>query len=410
MNAISKTNHIYDYLEQTEFDENRYNVLKMKISRYKLAKWLIEDYSINGIFNIKEKRQSRYKGKINWSRTINSTLPIMAGEDSIYVNPIRKYANYNDQLLLSDIHRTAVVEAYDFLKSIGYKNNISLPEINSAMLGKLDRYASVVAKYQNIVFSDRDIKVLRSLTAWCTFQSKYYEKPIGTVSFELVWEDLLRNAFGNLPKGLSFGAPEYRLGVDDHGNEMKQVINNDSIPDIINIFEDKDDGRAKFLLLDAKYYVGKIPSRDNNKKREPLKQGYQWIEGVPGYKDIAKQFDYFATLCDEYGLSDGVNVFVMPWYEFEGIECYPANKNDVDQPKWVRYLGYAYKGDIDTSADSIVKKMKELGFDNMERKSSGKKVLVIQIDPEWLFSKNSESLELANENASKLWKYLLQYK
>lgn len=403
--VILRTNYAYDFLHSAEYVENESHTTSEKIACNKLATWLVADYSSNGVFCIKENRTSPHKGKINWTRTISKKIPLMDGDDIVYANPIRKYIDHNDEMLLSKIHRTAVVEAIEYLRKCGETVRVNEPDAEIDMKSKLVKYSGIVKKYQRIVFAEREIKLFRALEAWCNKYSKYYEKPIGTVSFELVWEDALREVFGNIPKGFSFGAPEYRLGVDENGAEKKQMVDNDSIPDIINIFKEDDNG--KFLLLDAKYYTGMIGSKTNSKFT--LKEGYQWIIGFPGYKDIAKQYDYYQTLVDEYGLSEGINAFIIPWYDVEGIDYMPKNSDGYEKPEWARYLGYAYKGDIDHEKDSVWQKMLEIGLDNKVKTSSEMRILVVQVEPSWLYSVVINNDIKADDNAMKLWNYLKQY-
>jgi hypothetical protein len=407
--VIDRTGHLYDYEYKPEFEIDKYEKQDKTISRYQLAKWLVEDYSTNGIFFIKEKKTTRQnKGRINWGKTIDRLTPFIDGDDVLYHNPYRKYISKNDSVLLSEIHRCAVKEACDFLKE--ETGSVIEPECDAYMLGKLEQYASVIRKYQRIVFADREIRLLRSLEAWCSNQSRYYKKPIGTVSFNLVWEDCLRDVFGNISKNFSFGGAEYRIGVDENGKERSQALKSDSIPDVINIFETNN--QPSFLLLDAKYYLGKIEGNT--------------ISFVPGYKDIAKQIDYFNTMINRYNIAEknGINAFVMPWHDMWHDDNFKLPESEKEsapkRPEWMRYLGYAHKGSLNTS-DEIYKKLESFQKSGKESLQTGpknerndskktperaEKVLVIQIEPNWLYKEMLNKTTSKAELVKEAWDYL----
>ncbi len=63
----------------------------------------------------------------------------------------------------------------------------------------------------------------------------------------------------------SFGSPEYILGKKNRHYQ----VDNDSIPDVINIF--RDGNAIKFVLLDAKYYLGSL-EKDKRYSRSSLKK------------------------------------------------------------------------------------------------------------------------------------------
>ena len=115
----------------------------------------------------------------------------------------------------------------------------------------------------------------------------------------------------------TFDKPEYHL-IDDNENDRIYTLNSNGIPDIIYINETE----RKFILLDAKYYLGRIRNDE--------------IAEMPMYKDISKQMYYFDTLCS-YGLEAGgsINAFVFPKHRLcNEIEWIPDDKN------WYKYIGY----------------------------------------------------------------------
>lgn len=265
--AIEKTGQLYADL--AKFDPNQRHVRQAEVSQYELAKWLVGDYEKNGVFTIRERRQNRSgRGRTAWNRTILKTTPVIDNDEVAYLSPISIHVSRNDKVILSDIHRCAVKEAMDYL---GEEAALTVePLYREEFLGHLDQFTSVIRSFQRLVFTERDILLLRYLEAWCSHCSNFYNKPIGTVSFELVWEDVLRSVFGHkaLHDKIGFGSPVYNICGQKYG------LDGDSIPDVMNFW--KTDSGYRFLLIDGKYYLGET----NQHSHTAVK--------LPGYKDIAK--------------------------------------------------------------------------------------------------------------------------
>ena len=381
--VIEKTGHLFDYAEsEAEFDPFRQQVKGNRVSRYEMAKWLVADYEKNGAFTVRERKQTRAnRGRILWNRTIMKTTPIIDGDEVAYVSPINVYVARNDKVLLSDVHRCAVKEAMD---DLGEEAEMTVePLYREELLGHLDQFAAVIKSYQRSVFAERDIMLLRYLEAWCTYHSNYYNKPIGTVSFELVWEDVLRGVLGHkdLDGKVGFGAPKYHICNNDY------TLQGDSIPDVMNFW--KTEGGYRFVLIDGKYYRGKTKGNS--------------LYELPGYKDIAKQIDYYETLCKTYGLSAdcGQNMFILPRWD----ALHPSLKDEkfVDLNGLpVRYVGYTEKPDAEPQIASIVADV--CGAKSEETKKD--KVQLLQIEPEPLYRLFLGGAQSTERYADMLWEYV----
>ena len=91
---------------------------------------------------------------------------------------------------------------------------------------------------------------------------------------------------------------------------------------------------------------------------------------VPGYKDIAKQVDYYRTLKDEYGIPEGINAFVLPWYDMPGYEDISSDseyKEREHDSYTYRWIGYASKGSVEKD-DEICKIIQRLSSKNTDIK------------------------------------------
>lgn len=380
--VMEQTGHLYDYVSEADFNAFQYHKESKRINRAKLAAWLVNDYAKNGAFSIREKHMTREnRGSIRWNRTILKTTPLIQDAEVAYTAPIRSHITRNDKLLLSDIHRCAVKEALDDLGEEG-KNYVE-PVYRAELLGKLEQFVPVIQRYQRTAFAQRDIELLRFLEAWCAEQSRYYDCPIGTVSFELVWEDILRAVFAHprLSSKIGFGAPIYTILSRNYR------LNGDSIPDGMNFWRDAD-GNIRFLLLDGKYFLGRI-------------KGEQ-VMGLPGYKDIAKQIDYFETLQSVYLLEacNGINVFILPWWNMNAAMA--EVKGDVLCGMKIRHLGYARKPGPEPSICSV---LDSLGSKPKREESKLTEVVhLVQIDPDSLYRRFLTN-EDAGAVAAAIWEY-----
>jgi len=368
--------------ENAPFDPFVLNNKKSHMLRSDLAEWLVNDYRCNGIINLKTKQTSlRDRGRTNWGKTISKFLPITDGRNFIYPKQLHTYYDQSEELLLSKIHCCVIAEAASFLGNSGVES-INIPEHDVSLLKNLKQYVGFIQKTLNNLYEDRQIHTARAIMAWCSKYSEFYNKPIGTVSFELVWERCLRYVFDNVSedriKGdFTFDKPEYHLI-----NNKPYILNSNGIPDIIHININKTEG--KFMLLDAKYYLGSITGN--------------MIKEVPDYKDISKQIYYFNMLCS-YGLErqDSINAFVFPKHKIcDGIEWTSDDKN------WYKFIGYVK---YDDRKNNLNQK-----FGLTMQSEIEESVLLVQIDPEHLFKLAISSQNQNMECINTFWEYLKESK
>lgn len=345
--------------EISVFNAAKPNTRKSQMLRTELAQWIVKDYLRSGIINIKTKQTSlKQRGNTNWTKTVSRIIPVTDGESFIYPQRYNTYYNPDSELLVSKLHRAAVAEALRLLHSIGAHKEIAVPDHDAAILGRLSNYSGFLQKMLNRVYEDRQVHTLRAVLAWCTNYSRFYDQPVGTASFELVWERCLRMVFDNVSENRIKGDFSFENPVYHIDNKPYKLKNSRGIPDIINIERDN----KKFMLLDAKYYLGSIKDDE--------------ITDVPMYKDISKQLYYYDMLCS-YGLSEenGVNAFVMPVHSYNGEEV------RLDDGKWFRYVGY-----VDYSDDTNNALMEKFGLKRQTESGKYKStVLLAQVEPLYIF-------------------------
>lgn len=380
-------------LDEAEFNPVKINPDNSKMLRSTLAEWIVRDFLQNGIVTEKIKQTDfRNRGCTNWSKTVSRIVPTTDGESFIYPKRYHTYHQSNDEILIGQIHRCAVAEAITFLRSLGIID-IPLPEHNAAILGHLEQYSSFVQKVLNRAYDDKRIHTLRAIYAWCSKYSRFYNQPIGTNSFELVWERCLRCVFDNVSENriegdFTFDSPVYHIGEDNVNKNDYPLEKSKGIPDIIYIDEDEPTKKKHFMLLDAKYYLGEIV----NKK----------IKDVPMYNDVSKQLYYYDILCS-YGLKpeNGVNAFVMPVHKLEGIADY-----NYEHDNWFRFIGYV---DYDDKQSSVLCEKFKLNRINKEKNTYKSTVLLVQVEPNRLYEmalslSDNEKLAKKTELLSELQK------
>lgn len=347
------------------FNASKPNAKESQMLRTELAQWIVKDYLRNGIINIKTKQTSlKQRGNTNWTKTVSRIIPVTDGENFIYPQRYNTYYDSDNELLVSKLHRAAVAEALQLLHSIGARTDVAVPDHDAALLGRLSSYSGFIQKMLNRLYEDRQVRTLRSVLAWCTNYSRFYDKPIGTVSFELVWERCLRMVFDNVSENRIEGDFTFENPVYHIDNKQYKPEKSRGIPDIINIERsaDIDRDKKKFMLLDAKYYLGSIEG--------------DRIKGVPMYKDVSKQLYYYDMLCN-YGLNqeNGVNAFVMPVHSFYDEEV------KLEADKWFRYIGYV---DYSDSTNNLLMEKFNLRRQTENNKYKGI-VMLTQVDPKYLF-------------------------
>lgn len=124
--------------------------------------------------------------------------------------------------------------------------------------------------------------------------------------------------------------------------------------------------------------------------------------GLPGYKDIAKQIDYFETLQSVYLLEscNGINVFILPWWNMNAAMA--EVKGDVLCDMKIRHLGFARKPGQESTICSV---LDSLGSEPKSEESKLTEVVhLVQIEPDSLYHRF-----LTNEDAgaatAAIWEY-----
>lgn len=239
----------------------------MSSGRISSAMMLLEDYCQNGFLRreliVETTLQS---GRIDWTATINKTIPVMSKKQLVYVNPIIRRRINDNNSLISKIHRAVITECFhEWGWFFGYdefnEKEYSLPV-------SADEAIMLLRSELRNTFVERDINVIKLLIQFLTSKvgSEQDQKldVLATPYFSFVWEAvcgfLLENQYARLRPLLPQPIWESTM-VEGRISQR---------PDIFHVND------TNLYIFDAKYY--------------------DYNTNLPGWHDVVKQFFYRHTL------------------------------------------------------------------------------------------------------------------
>lgn len=270
-------------LVESTYTFSAYNVNSQwqYVNRYNLAMSILQDYLTYGIYYRKATQIIRNgNGIIQWQHTIQRVMPII-GRDVVYLDTYHQQNTQDYSQLITHLHIWIVIRCAKLLQGIGQYQELELPD---ATINFDDTDLTLFVPYLlgklTSVFSDREVRLIKALSAWCG-QSLFYRCQIGVTTFDKIWEYATKQVFGNVDDTRS-GPPSYFVS----GEEYKAY--GDAIPDIIRVFNYSRDNCCVIGILDAKYYCPELDIRSHI------------ISGAPANADISKQIGYYRYLKQLY--------------------------------------------------------------------------------------------------------------
>lgn len=298
-----------------------------------LMLYLLQDYYDNGIYNnTVEIVESNGTGEILWDRTINETFSYISNNRPYYTELRTKKRVSDEYDLMKRLHVCILTKISSELEKSDLPElfNIVTVELSEEEFSDLGDYDYILYKIQNelnMQYNTRKQLLLKAMYAYIAQKSSFENidsfSIYGTNSFNLVWEKVCAQNFGNV---LNLKLSELPLGVcDDYMNSkdstLTEIIDrpiwhkisgniNDSKsntlrPDLISIYECGNSGEYCFGIYDAKYY-----NIDFHKNAS----GYRII-GQPGVGDVTKQYLYQLAYDDfitKQGYTYVQNMFFCP--------------------------------------------------------------------------------------------------
>ncbi len=241
-------------------------------------------------------------GKVNWSRTIKTTKPAINNNNIVYLDTVIRTQNYNDEELVAIINRFCVYKSYE---KIGCLFSGKRPK-KEKIRAKNKLFINVLNKKIDSTFNDEERELfvnMKKILVQESNQTSDREFYFGTTNFNLVWEKMLDDLYGN--NSVNHSA-ESHPHIYWNSNEFSKPKNLTLRPDTIMIHPKRED---KIYILDAKYYKAGANLDDGN---------------LPGGESILKQIVYAQKLKmnDKKSISHHkiYNAFLLPYGKLDGEE------------------------------------------------------------------------------------------
>lgn len=295
--------------------------------------YLLQDYYDNGIYtNDVEVIETNGAGEILWDRTINETFSYISNNRPYYTELQTKKRVSDEYDFIRRLYACILTKFSKELEESDLPElfNIATVELSEEQVDDFGDDDYILYRIQNelnVQYNTRKQLVLKAMYEYIAQKASFNYidsfSIYGTNSFNLVWEKVCAQNFGNV---LDLKLSELPLGVcddykDSKDNTLLEIIDrpvwhrnagdisdgkSDTLrPDLISIYECGDSGEYCFGIYDAKYY--NIDFHSNL-------SGYRVI-GQPGVGDVTKQYLYQLAYDDfitKQGYKYVQNMFFCP--------------------------------------------------------------------------------------------------
>lgn len=293
--------------------------------------FLLDDYHQNGLYiNTEDIVELNGEGPILWDQTINNGFAIISNNRPYYVDLYTHRSVDDETDFFYRLHKCVVTECSQQLREAGILDlfemvEADITEESRSELGDDDYILYRLQSEINVQYNTHKQILLKTLYAYIahhrTLADNFGISMYGTTSFNLVWEDVCQEVFGDrlhtqlrnlpLPNGVAEGyVPTDQLieiiekpiwqGWKADGQPFEKVAADTLIPDIVSIASVNE--QSAFFILDAKYYCIQL---------EPNKV----LRGQPGIGDVTKQYLYqlaYKQFIADHGIDLVKNCFLMP--------------------------------------------------------------------------------------------------
>lgn len=212
--------------------------------------FIISDFLNHGYFTQKETVYKKSpSGKINWSRTIKQVRPQLVNESIFYFDFITQHTDYNQNELISQIHKYCVWECFS---KIGYLFSSFIPQKPAIKFNKI-LFNSVIKIQAAKTFNENNLLLFKNMLDVINYlDSSNVNKNFiyGTQNFHHIWEALVDSVYGEKDKEKFYPKVYWKL---KNGKSYSQDKFNSLRPDTIMITNRGKPGQ-KIFVLDSKYY------------------------------------------------------------------------------------------------------------------------------------------------------------
>lgn len=233
----------------------------------------------------------RGSGAVDWERTLARRDPVFVGGSSFYPEPWRweRRSTENEVSRLQAAATAWLARRYGTPVPAGLADAVAGVDLDVRMSPSRSRFDLALLRNERAVtYLASDLRLLDTLEAVvsgiCQMDGVVGARLHGTLSFALVWEDALRDLFGDNSAHASLGRADWFDLEDGVWSEPRPA------PDRRLDLLVRDGGVV--LVLDAKYH-------------------YPFPNSRPGWSDIVKQIYYAEFLLREEG-EVVLNAFMLP--------------------------------------------------------------------------------------------------
>ena len=292
-------------------------------------------------FGYYKEREVIYKqgahGKIHWGRTIKMTRPIVSGKNLIYLKPIARKVSYNENELITQIHKFCVHDAFE---KIGFLYSISETE-NSYLTFDEELFTAVLNEKISKTFNDRDLQLFYDLQKIVAYLAGKFKSgkmqtdfTFGVKKFHTIWENLIDKILGNLNVGEDKSEFNPNCGWElenkqKYNENKKYAMRPDTLMRYLN-----ENGNYLFIV-DSKFYQYGFTQNTND---------------LPSSGSITKQIAYakFAEIhhkvkCENPNDAGNriYNIFILPYNANDDYFANFSKENFQNSFYKIKSIGYA---------------------------------------------------------------------
>lgn len=389
-NVIKKSN------ELNLFDPNFANEHNKALE---LENFFIDDYLRNGLYvhRVNETGRSN-RGRVKWGKTVSKVQPIISGENVIYTDFYRKMSYIDDGDVVAMIHAAIMKRVSDdlMIQSIEVPVSELFDLIGAPGTAEHDTFLPLINQMKKRLresYTDRDIHLIKAMIAYLGESIWYSSKNAQkfTTSFELVWENVNREIWGNVQGNTNSDRPEYVFYTDEDGKTTKNIIGSgEQKPDLIRVSEDK----KTVTVFDAKYYTV-----------QSVADG-----ALPPSTDISKQVGYLNTIkrdvvkrCGENEKPDFLNIFILPMIMGESDKIPLPYSHKELCGEYGRKEKYLHAGFVKYPGFGFIKALfgDEADNSSADNFDFDDRVDLLAVEPDWLY-KAYIGLDCAAERDNKI--------
>ena len=294
---LMKTVEQYSQAHTTGVYDSSTQVGEVNVGILSLAKELLEDYILNGLYIHKVTKQNQSSGRINWKETISKGHPLIGkGGVPVYLDLHSSITRYQTNSPVAAIQAEIIKELDEqFSWWITGKADAKLSlDLNDhqSLTCTTEEKKKLITDELRYTYSDREIRLLKNLIQYLDSPKGMLDGYIvsGIQKFHFAWEGMLRKTLPHVVNlNNKLPVPAYVIEQGKHESVRGMVT------DIIISYENIT------IIVDAKYYHAKSTS------------------SAPGWSDLVKQFFYAkAVQC------------IRPDHTVKNLFIFPSEKNEYD--------------------------------------------------------------------------------